>query len=260
MMEAEDLLSSPTVGQQQHHGQSAVIRRNLGQNDCTEITRAPDSDLLGFGDSTAPQQQQQTLQHSPSRGETTYIHAGTVAISTSGTPTIVGLGKIQPSANTNHQPNQYYNKPKRKVIVVPTYSCNGGFDTKFNPQARYARPSSLHNLLSPQDYKVAIQTLNDKIKKSRAKKVDHLLLGTGMLMVPLAIWGARHGKQVKQRKKLIEEGVWEFNERMEMEGKNVRMVWNRAKYTGGGESYLTIEEMEFDGGGGGNGRGGKKVD
>lgn len=63
-------------------------------------------------------------------------------------------------------------------------------------------------------------------------------------MVPLAVWGARHGRQVKRKRTLIEEGVWEFNERMGMDGRNVRMVWNRAKVVGGGESYLTIEEVE----------------
>merc|ERR1712232_1032154 len=137
-------------------------------------------------------------------------------------------------------------KPKRKVIVVPTYSCNGGLDTKFNPHSRYARPSSLHNLLTPDEYEVAIQTLNDKVKRSRAKKIDYILLGTGPLLVPLAIWGARHSRQVKQRRESIQEGVRDFNERMQFEGKNVKMEWNRSKYTGGAESYLTIEEVEWD--------------
>mmetsp|Transcript_5452 Transcript_5452/g.8389 ORF Transcript_5452/g.8389 Transcript_5452/m.8389 type:complete len:288 (+) Transcript_5452:2-865(+) len=263
MMEADDLLSSgqSSIGQQQrqrpHHSSagrpSGASLRALGQIDCTEMARSstPETDLLGFGDSPQQQQQQQ-LQYSPARGETTYINTSTVAISTSGTPTIVGLGKIEPSSATNN--NTTNTKPKRKVIIVPTYSCNGGFDTKFNPHSKYARPSTLHNLLTPKEYKVAIQTLNDKIKQCRAKKFDHVLLATGPLLVPLAVWGARHGRQVKQRKKLIEEGVWEFNERMQMEGKNVKMEWNRAKYTGGAESFLTIEEVE------GDCYGGKKVD
>ena len=257
-----DLLSGPSTGQQQRHhhsvGPGGAALRAMGQIDCTEMARSapPDStDLLGFQDSPQQQEHTQHLQYSPSRGETTYINASTVAISTSGTPTIVGLGKIEPSAAANNANNNNYsnNKPKRKVIFVPTYSCNGGLDTKFNPHPRYARPSSLHNLLTPEDYEVAIQTLNDKIKRSRAKKLDYVLLGTGPLLVPLALWGARHGRQVKQRRKLIEEGVWEFNERMQMEGKNVKMEWNRSKYTGGAESYLTIEEAEGE-------QSGKKVD
>ena len=217
------------------------------------MEEAETTDLLGFGDSHQqgqPATNTQHLEYSPTRGDTTYINASTVAISTSGTPTIVGLGKIEPSAARVDNSN----KPKRKVIIVPTYSCNGGLDTKFNPHPRYARPSSLHNLLTPDEYEVAIQTLNDKIKKSRAKKLDYMLLATGPLLVPLAVWGARHGRQVKLRRKLIQEGVWEFNERMEMDGKNIMMVWNRSKYTGGAESYLTIEEAE------GGDKKGKKVD
>lgn len=122
--------------------------------------------------------------------------------------------------------------------------CNTAL--KFNHFARHAKPSHLHSLLTAEEYEREITMLNEKIKKARAKKLDAALLATGALMVPLAVWGARHSKQVKQRKKLIEEGVWEFNERMGMEGRNVRMVWNRAKHVGGGESFLTIEENEME--------------
>ncbi|KAL7492958.1 hypothetical protein ACHAWT_002094 [Skeletonema menzelii] len=257
MMEADDLLSGSSIGQQRHYhssvGPGGAVLRAMGQIDCNEVARSPpETDLLGFRDSTQQEQHTQHLQYSPLRGETTYINASTVAISTSGTPTIVGLGKIEPSAAVANTKNNT-NKSKRKVIIVPTYSCNGGLDTKFNPHPRYARPSSLHNLLTPDEYEVAIQTLNDKIKKSRAKKLDYVLLATGPLLVPLVVWGARHGRQVKLRRKLIQEGVWEFNERMQMDGKNVIMVWNRSKYSGGAESYLTIEEAEGD-------KRGKKVD
>jgi hypothetical protein len=31
---------------------------------------------------------------------------------------------------------------------------------------------------------------------------------------------------------------------MSMDGRNLRMIWNRSKVVGGGESYLTIEENE----------------
>ena len=75
----------------------------------------------------------------------------------------------------------------------------------------------------------------------------------GPLLLPLALWGARHGKQVKRKRTLIEKGVMEFNERMSMDGRN------RARYMGGGESFLTIEECdleEADGRGGGR----RKVD
>ena len=77
--------------------------------------------------------------------------------------------------------------------------------------------------------------------------MDAALLATGPLLLPLAVWGARHRGQVKKRKKLIQEAVWDFNERMAGEGRNgrgeVRMVWNTHVRGGAGESYLTIEEV-----------------
>jgi len=254
---AVDVLGGPRERRYHHNsvGPGGVALHAMGQID-TQIVPTQNTetgDLLGFGSppEQQQQQQQQMMYHqSAPPGETTVI-----SISSSTAPTIVGLGKIEPSVGNNTNNNYNNNKPKRKVIYVPTYSCNGGLDTKFNPQSRHARPSSLHNLLTPEEYEIAIQTLNDKIKKSRAKKIDYVLLGTGPLMIPLAVWGARHSKQVKMRRKLIEEGVWEFNERMDMDGKNIRMVWNRAKHTGGGESYLTIEEVEE-----GAAQSGKKVD
>lgn len=262
MMEATDdllLLRPSPIGQQQQQrhyhsvGPGVAALHALGQVDCADIDRAPNQNPFDFFGDMPQQPQQQTLQHySPPRGETTYINASTVAISTTGTPTIVGIGKIEPNAIINNNNNNA--KPKRKIIHVPTYSCNGGLDIKFNSNPKHARPSSLHNLLTPDEYEVAIQTLNEKIKTSRAKKIDYLLLGTGPLMIPLAIWGLRHGKQVKQRKRLVQEGVWEFNERMEMDGRNdVKMVWN--KRSGGGDSYLTIEEVKE-----GTIQSGKKVD
>jgi len=199
----------------------------------------PTGDLLGYDEAVVIQQQQST-QHQQSQ----VINAtqATVSITTTGAsaPAIAGIGKIEHNTAQNIENT----KPKQKTIYIPTYACNGGLDNKFNHYSRYAKPSNLHNLLTSEEYEREIRTLNDKTKKARAKGLDYALLATGALLVPLALWGARHGKQVKRRRKLIDEGVWEFNERMAMEGKNVRMVWNRAKYTGGGESYLTIEEVE----------------
>mmetsp|Transcript_41029 Transcript_41029/g.86070 ORF Transcript_41029/g.86070 Transcript_41029/m.86070 type:complete len:248 (+) Transcript_41029:53-796(+) len=202
----------------------------------------PPEDLLGF---TASSQQYQ--QQAINANENQATNAGIAA------PTIAGIGRIAPSAQNNEI---VQNKPKRKAIKVPSYSCNGGLDWKFNHYARHARPSHLHNLLTPTEYEREITTLNDKIKKARPNSVDYALLATGPLMVPLALWGARHGKQVKRKRTLIEEGVWEFNERMGMDGRNVRMVWNRAKVVGGGESFLTIEEVEESG----DGKDSKKFD
>lgn len=248
------------LGGQGHHsiGPGAAAVHAMGQID-TAIPPPPQQqqqppqqpssssmigDLLGFNQ---PAQQPQQQQQQPQPQVINANHA-TVSITTSSSgaavaPSIAGLGKIEPSsAADDPAKNHARSKPKRKTIYVPTYSCSGGFDTKFNHHARHARPSDLHGLLTAEEYEREVRTLNDKMKKARPKAVDGALLATGALMVPLAVWGARHGRQVKQKRKLIEEGTEEFNERMGMAGRNVRMVWNRAKVVGGGESYLTIEE------------------
>ncbi len=129
---------------------------------------------------------------------------------------------------------------------------------KFNHFARHAKPSHLHGLLTATEYEREITTLNDKIKKARAKSLDVALLATGPLLLPLAVWGARHGQQVKRKRTLIENGVSDFNDRMSMDGRNLQMVWNRAGYVGGGESFLTIEECDLEEEDGRVGR--KKVD
>mmetsp|Transcript_20627 Transcript_20627/g.44806 ORF Transcript_20627/g.44806 Transcript_20627/m.44806 type:complete len:254 (+) Transcript_20627:109-870(+) len=242
------------LGPDRHHNAIGPGAAAMGQIDTNPVVQAqpatPTGDLLGFN--APPQQQHQQ----PSQQQVINATHATVSITTTGAsaPSIAGIGRIEPSAQNN---NNGQNKPKRKTIYVPTYSCNGGLDTKFNHYARYAKPPHLHNLLTPEEYEREIQTLNDKTKKARAKSLDYALLATGMMIVPLALWGARHGRQVKRKRTLLEEGVWEFNERMGMDGKNVRMVWNRAKLAGGGESYLTIGEVEVEEG---DGTGSKKFD
>lgn len=168
----------------------------------------------------------------------------TVSIITSGpvAPHIAGLGKITPSSPNMTQTN----KPNTKRIYVPAYSCNGGMDTKFNPHPRHAKPSNLHGILTAEEYTREINTLNDKIKKARATSVDIALLATGPLMIPLVFWGVRHGKQIMRKRTLIEEHVWDFNQRMAMDKRIIQMIWNRSKVVGGSESYLTIEEIEND--------------
>ena len=190
------------------------------------------ANLLGIDESPQlqPQQNQQVINAN---------HA-TVSIVTSGAvaPNIVGLGKITPNMLTQT------NKPKTKRIYVPAYSCNGGMDTKFNPHPRHAKPSDLHGILTAEEYAREISTLNDKIKKARSTSVDIALLALGPLMIPLALWGVRHGKQDMRKRTLIEEHVWDFNQRMAMDKRNIQMIWNRSKVVGGSESYLTIEEIE----------------
>lgn len=80
----------------------------------------PTGDLLGF----ETQQPQQSQEHVMNANQVT------VSITTSGdtAPSIAGIGKI--SAQSSGNVNAKLAQPKRKVIYVPTYSCNGGLDTK----------------------------------------------------------------------------------------------------------------------------------
>jgi hypothetical protein len=106
----------------------------------------PTGDLLGF-DAPSPmphhhqqqhhqQQHQPLLPHTPPRLQqqqqvfnATQATISITTTSTSAAPAIAGLGKIAPSAPRNATIDEQ-TKPKRKVIYVPTYSCNGGLDTK----------------------------------------------------------------------------------------------------------------------------------
>jgi len=59
------------------------------------------------------------------------------------------------------------------------------------------------------------------------------LLGTGVLMLPLAIWGMRHRMLTKRRKKLLSAAIDEFN----ATHPHLHMRWNRRPH-----SMLTIEK------------------
>ena len=214
-------------------GPGGAVLQAMGQIDThTNPVPAGGASTIDLFDNlprTPPRQQQQA--------ETTLIPNATVSI-TQTAPTIAGLGKITPSS----QPHIPSNKPAKKRIIIPTYSINGGLDMKFNSNPRDARPVHLHNLITPVEYEAAINVINDNLKKYRNNKIDKICLASGPLMVPLAIWGVRHNTKVKKSRGEIERSVEEFNDRMGMEGRAVRMFWNRSR--GGGESYLSIEEVD----------------
>jgi predicted metal-dependent phosphoesterase TrpH len=90
----------------------------------------------------------------------------------------------------------------------------------------------LHGLMTPEQYMEAMENLNKKMRRSRAGKVDGVLLATGPLILPLALWGVRHRAQTKRRKRLLKEGMHEFN----MQYQELLMRWNRRP-----QSTLTIE-------------------
>eukprot|EP00526_Cylindrotheca_closterium_P020929 CAMPEP_0113630218 /NCGR_PEP_ID=MMETSP0017_2-20120614/15697_1 /TAXON_ID=2856 /ORGANISM="Cylindrotheca closterium" /LENGTH=205 /DNA_ID=CAMNT_0000540667 /DNA_START=129 /DNA_END=746 /DNA_ORIENTATION=+ /assembly_acc=CAM_ASM_000147 len=93
----------------------------------------------------------------------------------------------------------------------------------------------LLGIMTNDEYTAAIQAINNLIKKARPGKVDGVLLATGALMVPLMIWGVRHSKQMKKRKKKLNQGIAEFN----AANPTLYMRWNRKP-----KSILTIERRE----------------
>jgi len=74
--------------------------------------------------------------------------------------------------------------------------------------------------------------LDKNLRPCRAGAIDGVLLVSGPLLVPLALWGVRHRYQTKKRKRLLKEGIREFN----IQYQELLMRWNRRP-----ESQLTIE-------------------
>lgn len=141
------------------------------------------------------------------------------------TPVIAGLGKIERNDAPRRAPK------KRERIIVPERSINGGLEFKFEPDPYGV---DLCDLMTADEYTDAITTLNDKLRPSRSKKVDTGLLITGPLIVPLAVWGVRHSRLVKKRKRLLVEGIQDFND----SHPTLYMRYNRS---GAGSSFLSIE-------------------
>ena len=66
---------------------------------------------------------------------------------------------------------------------------NFGQDYKFETDSYDVE---LHNLMSSEQYTEVIENVNEKMRKSRANSIDGVLLATGPLILPLAVWGVRH--------------------------------------------------------------------
>jgi hypothetical protein len=93
----------------------------------------------------------------------------------------------------------------------------------------------LRGLLNPEQYTQAIDALNHRLRPSRSSVIDGMLLGAGVLMVPLAWWGLRHRNQTKRRKRLLKKAIDEFHG----QHPELLMRWNRRP-----ESMLTIERRQ----------------
>ncbi len=120
---------------------------------------------------------------------------------------------------------------KKERIVVPQRSINGGFDFKFETDPYNI---DLYQWMSPEEYTDAITRINDSLRPSRSTKLDSVLFFSGPLMIPLAVWGVRHSRQVKQRKKLFRSAMDEFNTNYPA----LYMRWNKRQQG----SILTIEK------------------
>lgn len=137
---------------------------------------------------------------------------------------------MEPSeAPTNTNTNNDANIHNRARLVVPKRMCQGGFDEKFEEDTYNL---DLKGVISPAEYSLAVRRINERIKPARSKAIDGALLATGVLMVPLGLWGARRYSQAKRRKKLLLEAIREFNEAYP----SLYMRWNRRPV-----SCLTIE-------------------
>ena len=123
-------------------------------------------------------------------------------------------------------------KPPRTRIVVPTRPCQAGMFEKFEEDTY---DMDLKGIMTEDEYKVAIAAINKRIRKARPGKVDGVLLAAGPLMVPLMIWGVRHSRQMKKRKRYLNQGIEEFN----ANNPSLLMRWNRKP-----KSILTIEQRE----------------
>jgi len=94
----------------------------------------------------------------------------------------------------------------------------------------------LNGIMTNEEYTAAIAAINKRIRKARPGKVDGALLATApLLLFPLAIWGVRHSRQMKKRKRFLNQGIDEFN----AANPTLLMRWNRKP-----KSILTIERRE----------------
>jgi hypothetical protein len=125
------------------------------------------------------------------------------------TSLVVTTGDHSPTSQVPSSSIVSYQNPKKR-IVVPDRMVNGGFDAKYESDGSLV---NLAGLMTAPDYTESMSNLNDQLKKSRSTKLDGVLLVMGPLLVPLAIWGVRHSRQTKRRKRLLRDAMQQFNDR-----------------------------------------------
>ena len=119
-------------------------------------------------------------------------------------------------------------------IIVPQRQVQGGFDFKFETDPYDVK---LHGIITQQQYTTAVSAVNKRLKRARAGTIDGVLLMTGPLILPLAVWGIRHRNQTKRRKQLLKKAMEEFH----LQYPALLMRWIRRPH-----SILTIELRPAD--------------
>jgi hypothetical protein len=119
-------------------------------------------------------------------------------------------------------------------IIVPQRQVQGGFDFKFETDPYDVK---LHGIMTHQQYTTVISAVNKRLKRARAGAIDGVLLVTGPLILPLAVWGIRHRNQTRRRKQLLKKATEEFH----LQNPALLMRWIRRPH-----SILTIERRPVD--------------
>jgi hypothetical protein len=122
----------------------------------------------------------------------------------------------------------------KQRIIVPQRQVQGGFDFKFETDPYDVK---LYGIMTQQQYTTAIAAVNNRLRRARAGTIDGVLLMTGPLILPLAVWGVRHRNQTRRRKQLLKKAMEEFG----LQNPALLMRWNRRPH-----SILTIERRPVD--------------
>jgi len=109
-------------------------------------------------------------------------------------------------------------QPRPTYIIVDYRTINFGADIKFQDDPFHV---SLHGLLTADEYRRAIGSINSALYACRATNLDHALLLMGPSMISLIPWALRTKKHKKQRRSIIQNCVSRFNS----DNPNLVMRW-----------------------------------
>ena len=95
---------------------------------------------------------------------------------------------------------------------------------------------TLHGIMSPDEYLSAITGANFALHSCRATAFDHALLYGGTAILPLIPWALRNASRKKERKRIMQKYVRQFNEtneqglfmRWQTEPEKILTIWKKA--------------------------------